>query len=69
MSGKRPGEARVILEGPELGLREGLASLTRGRPSERLIPRSARSWAVHLLIIPGPAVAVQGSASRAGHPA
>ena len=44
-------EAGVILQGLELRLG---ASLTWGRLRERVTPRSARSWAVHLLVIGAP---------------
>ena len=48
--GEATGEAVVILQGLDTCASEkGLSSLTWGRLSERVTPRSASSWAVHLL--------------------
>ena len=47
-----PGEAGVVLQGLDTCASEkGLSSLTWGRLRERVTPRSARSWAVHLLVM------------------
>ena len=47
-----PGEAGVVLQGLELGLGEGVVIADLG--GERVIPRSASSCAVHLLVIGAP---------------
>ena len=46
------GETGVVLQGLDTCASEkGLSSLTWGRLRERVTPRSARSWAVHLLVM------------------
>ena len=47
-------EAGVILQGLELRLGEGVVIADLGALRERVTPRSARSWAVHLLVIGAP---------------
>ena len=63
MSGKRPGKPGWYLRVLNWASENGLASLTRARPSERVIPRSARSWAVHLLVIGAPQSECRASVS------
>ena len=49
------GEAGVVFQGLELRFGEGVVVADPGGgSSERVTPRSARSWAVHLLVIGAP---------------
>ena len=54
MSSNRPGKPGWYFRVLNCASQKGLSSLTRGRLSERVTPRSARSCAVHLLVMGAP---------------
>ncbi len=53
-SGKRPGNPGWYFKVLNCASEKGLSSLTLGRPSERVMPSWARSYAVHGLVMGAP---------------